>query len=92
VFITSKIWNTYHSYEKCLEGGDYYYLFIIIYLGVDICLKELQLDYIDLMLIHWPHAFAENMGMFPKVTHTLTHTHTHTHTQTQTNNRKKTEQ
>ena len=39
IFITSKVWNTYHrTPEKCLDEG----------------LKRLGLDYVDLYLIHWP--------------------------------------
>ena len=39
VFITSKVWNTYHRKpEECLDEG----------------LKRLGLDYVDLYLIHWP--------------------------------------
>lgn len=46
LFITSKIWNTWHSQAKCAEA-------------VDLVLSELQLDYIDMMLIHWPQGYAE---------------------------------
>jgi len=53
VFVTSKIWNTFHSYPKATEA-------------VDIMLKELQLSYLDLVLIHWPHGFHEGEGYFPK--------------------------
>jgi glycerol 2-dehydrogenase (NADP+) len=39
VFVTSKLWNTYHRKpEECLDEG----------------LKRLGLDYVDLYLIHWP--------------------------------------
>lgn len=41
LFITTKQWRTYHGYEptlKCLE----------------LSLNKLQLDYVDLYLIHWP--------------------------------------
>ncbi|CAJ0956030.1 unnamed protein product, partial [Mesorhabditis belari] len=53
VFITSKIWNTFHSYEKAKEA-------------VDIILGELQLDYVDLMLIHWPMGYEEGGELFPR--------------------------
>jgi len=52
VFITSKIWNTHHSYEKASEAiGD--------------MLKDLQVSYLDLCLIHWPMGYQEGNGMFP---------------------------
>ncbi|WP_368487194.1 aldo/keto reductase [Spiroplasma sp. DGKH1] len=41
IFITSKIWNSDHDYEKALKQ-------------VDEILERLQLDYLDLCLIHWP--------------------------------------
>jgi len=53
VFITSKIWNTFHSYEKATEA-------------IDLMLKELQIPYLDLCLIHWPMGYTEDSGMFPK--------------------------
>lgn len=54
MFITSKVWNTFHSYElakKC----------------VDEILADLSLDYLDLCLIHWPHGYEEGGDIFPKV-------------------------
>jgi len=53
VFITSKIWNTFHSYEKATEA-------------IDLMLKELQIPYLDLCLIHWPQGYIEDKGLFPK--------------------------
>ncbi|MCL8211070.1 Glyoxal reductase [Spiroplasma sp. JKS002671] len=41
IFITSKIWNTDHEYDKAKKA------FFAI-------LKRLQVDYLDLCLIHWP--------------------------------------
>lgn len=41
IFITSKIWNTSHPYQLAKDA------FMEI-------LKRLQLDYLDLCLIHWP--------------------------------------
>lgn len=41
IFITTKIWNTSHSREKVLQDAERF-------------LKELDTEYIDLLLIHWP--------------------------------------
>ena len=41
IFITSKIWNTNRSYNKAFRGFDK-------------SMRNLDLDYIDLYLIHWP--------------------------------------
>lgn len=41
IFVTSKIWNTDHEYDKAKKAF------------FDI-LKRLQLDYLDLCLVHWP--------------------------------------
>jgi len=44
VFITSKLWNTFHrNPEQCLDEG----------------LAKLGLDYVDLYLIHWPVPMSE---------------------------------
>jgi aldehyde reductase len=53
VFITSKIWNTHHSRGKVSEAAD-------------IILNQLRLDYVDLLLIHWPHGMEEGGDLFPK--------------------------
>lgn len=53
IFVTSKLWNTYHQKpEECLDEG----------------LKRLGLDYIDLYLIHWPVPMNPNGNhpLFPK--------------------------
>ncbi|XP_021378506.1 aldose reductase-like isoform X1 [Mizuhopecten yessoensis] len=52
LFITTKLWNTYHSKARVLEG----------------CKESLTnfgLDYIDLYIIHWPFATRENDGLYP---------------------------
>jgi methylglyoxal/glyoxal reductase len=41
IFVTTKLWNDDHGYDKTLRAFDK-------------SLKELDLDYIDLYLIHWP--------------------------------------
>jgi len=53
VFITSKVWNTFHSFELARRS-------------VDQTLEELGLAYIDLMLIHWPTGYKEGGEIFPK--------------------------
>lgn len=47
VFITSKLWNTHHSKEHVRKA-------------CEVILKELQLEYLDLLLMHWPIAFQFN--------------------------------
>lgn len=41
LFITTKLWNDDHGYDKALKA-------------IDQSLRNLQLDYVDLYLIHWP--------------------------------------
>nr|WP_307991826.1 aldo/keto reductase [uncultured Niameybacter sp.] len=41
LFVTSKVWNTDRGYEKTLEA-------------FETTMEKLQLDYLDLYLIHWP--------------------------------------
>ncbi len=41
VFVTTKVWNTHRAYGQVLASCDE-------------SLRKLQLDYIDLLLIHWP--------------------------------------
>ena len=46
VFITSKVWNTKHREDLLIKDAQK-------------TVKELQLDYIDLFLVHWPTAFEQ---------------------------------
>lgn len=41
LFITSKVWNSSHDYEKAK-------------LAIQVMLEELELEYLDLVLVHWP--------------------------------------
>lgn len=41
IFVTTKVWNTHHGYDKALEAFEQ-------------SLTLLNLDYIDLYLVHWP--------------------------------------
>lgn len=54
LFITSKLWNTFHRPD-------------LVRPAFDQTLRHLQLDYIDLYLIHTPCAFAEETDeLFPR--------------------------
>jgi len=41
VFVTTKLWNSHHDYDEALRAFDK-------------SLQRLQMDYVDLYLIHWP--------------------------------------
>ncbi|KAL4924552.1 aldo/keto reductase [Aspergillus undulatus] len=47
IFLTSKLWNTHHDPEN-------------VEAAVDQSLADLQTDYLDLYLIHWPVAFRHS--------------------------------
>lgn len=53
LFITSKCWNTFHSTHLVPEA-------------IQKSLKALQLDYLDLYLIHWPFGYQEGGSIFPQ--------------------------
>jgi len=53
VFITSKLWNTFHSKARVLPA-------------VKTTLKNLNIAYLDLYLIHWPMGFQEGGDLVPK--------------------------
>ncbi len=45
IFVTTKIWNDKHSYDLCKSSFDE-------------SLRKLGLDYVDMLLIHWPNPAA----------------------------------
>src|SRR3990167_10096746 len=46
IFVTTKLWNTDQGYESAL-------------LAIDESLKKLGMSYVDLYLVHWPTASAD---------------------------------
>jgi len=54
LFVTSKVWNTFHSRD-------------LVFKLLKETLQNLGLTYLDLYLIHWPMGYKENAGtLFPK--------------------------
>ena len=57
VFLTTKIWNSHLKYDDVLAQ-------------FEVCLNDLQMDYVDLLLIHWPNddvPYAETFSAFEKL-------------------------
>jgi alcohol dehydrogenase (NADP+) len=52
VFIVTKLWNNYHHPDDVEKA-------------CDLSLKDLETDYLDLYLMHWPSAFARSDSLFP---------------------------
>ncbi|XP_027204820.2 aldo-keto reductase family 1 member B10-like isoform X1 [Dermatophagoides pteronyssinus] len=53
LFITTKVWSNYHTKELALQS-------------VRQSLTNLRLDYLDLVLIHWPMSFKSGSDLVPK--------------------------
>jgi aldehyde reductase len=53
IFVTSKLWNCFHD-PKEVRGA------------LEHTLKQLNLAYLDLYLIHWPIGYIKSTELFPK--------------------------
>jgi diketogulonate reductase-like aldo/keto reductase len=53
IFITTKLWNNKHHPEDVASA-------------LDASLKDLDIGYVDLYLMHWPTPFARGEEVFPK--------------------------
>lgn len=57
LFITTKIWHTHLKHDDVLSQ-------------FDVCIRDLQMDYVDLLLIHWPSdsvPFEETFTAFQEI-------------------------
>ncbi len=57
LFITTKIWHTHLKHDEVLSQ-------------FDVCISDLQMDYVDLLLIHWPSdtvPFEETFTAFQEI-------------------------
>lgn len=54
LFITTKVWNNLHEHDE-------------VKWSLENSLKMLQLDYVDLFLIHWPIACESTEDKMPKI-------------------------
>lgn len=48
IFLVGKVWNSFHSKDQ-------------VEVSLNLTLKDLQIDYIDLLLIHWPMGFKVDL-------------------------------
>lgn len=59
LFITTKVWSNHHTKELAIKS-------------VRRSLKNLRIDYLDLVLIHWPMSFQSGDKFVPKFTNNNT--------------------